>query len=169
MNKNTVFNILGVTIVLVYLSIGFIKLGWIPMWLLIIFIAQAVQDAINGRVNALTFLPIVMVPFFYPWEIFFKLFMLPVGALAIIWLLIRELRRREKIPEEIVLGLGDVLGVPFALTVSWVLLPFWGVPVFGASTGVLIPILLRAKQRRLLPWLLPGLMVCFVTALFLSL
>lgn len=165
MKRAKINGILGALIFIAIIILGFYKLGWFPMLLFITVCAAGIQDAVRGRVIVFTFLPVLLVPVFYPWAIFMSLFLNVFIVLLIIWIVLHLIKKKRNIPEEILrYGFGDVLGVPYAFITSWVLLPFWGVVLFGASTAVLTLPMLRAKNRRLLPWLLPGLMACFVVA-----
>lgn len=160
-------NITGLMITLGILFMGFLKLGSIPVLLFVFFCTQALQDAIRGRVNVFSFAPIIVVPLIYGLEIFVKLFGAMFGVLTVIWLVIHVLRKNGKIPEgELLLGFGDVLGIPYYLMLSWILLPFWGLIISQVVTLTMFPVFLRKKNRRLLPWLLPGILVVFMIAVF---
>jgi len=149
---------------LVFLIIAWSELGGVVVVLFATFIVVSLQDALHGRVIVLSFLPGILLPVFYfevAWEIF-----VPVAcAMASIYCVIRAFQGwRVLRPDVVYFGLGDVLGLPFALAVVQVILPFWGLIIFAASCAVELPIFLRKKQRRFLPWLCPPIVTAFIIA-----
>ena len=168
MNKPTLIGFAGSIMALVFMIYALLTLGWIPVALFVFFGLLAFQDLTTGRINLVSFLPPGILLIIFYWFDFLLIYVPVFGLLAGIWILLLAIKKTTKIdPEKLRYGFGDVLGLPYALTLSWILIPFWGLVVFAGSQLGLMPWFLRKKQRRFLPWFLPGLIINFVLAVVL--
>ena len=70
-------------------------------------------------------------------------------------------------PDKNYFGFGDVLGVPLAVTISQVFMPILGLAAFAFGVMLVSWKFPGRKQLRLLPWLIPGVLLAFLTALVL--
>ncbi len=149
------------------LVFALVKLGPVEMVLFFTFLSWAVQDAMHGKVLALSFLPGILLAVYY-WDAATEIFIPVFVALAFLWCVISLVKtRRLGARPGIAYGLGDVMAVPFAVTLSHVLVPFWGLAVFGAAMAATLPFMLRKKTVRLISWISPGVVACFMAALIL--
>lgn len=121
-----------------------------------LFMLAALQDWKTGKV----FVPLLVIPSailgaYYPGPfsaIFVPLFMF----LVVVFVGAELIKRRLKLPpNNVYFGLADVFSVPMTLTLVQALFPFWGVVLYAAISSAQLPVLLRQKFRRLLPWLVP--------------
>jgi hypothetical protein len=159
--------LIGAFTPIVLLAFAYFKLGFLPVAMLMILISWAVQDAIRGKVIAASLLPSILLPVYYLQETM-GLFLPMFAVLLSIWWLVRFVRKVWGDPRGIlVMGFGDVVAVPFAVTISYIFIPFWGLPIFGAATACMAPFIARQKHIRLIPWMLPGVLLAFILAVFL--
>lgn len=154
----------GMIIGMIMIIVATIRVGPIPLILYCVFIILAYQDKISGRVNIVSFVPYITIPIFYM-DAFLKLFMPTFTVLFIVWVTIYTMIERRL--KKTFFGFGDVLGLPIAVTVSWILAQVIGIVVFVLSLLLMMPWFMKKKERRFLPWLLPGLTVNFLIAVLL--
>lgn len=109
--------------------------------------------------------PMLIMDFFLPaafWAVYFPVFMILFCiTLGIHGLKIRGILDKNKI----YLGAGDLLGIPLVLSICYAAHPFVGMTAFTATYAALLPVFLKAQQRRLLPWLVPPAAVALLASI----
>lgn len=161
-------NLAGSLGALAFMIVAVLTLGWVPVALFIFFILLAIQDARTGTVNVLTFIPcgILLIIYYPAFAIFY--FVPPFLVLFFIWWFIKIIKGPLALdPKKTYFGFGDVVGIPLAFTLANVFEPFWGMIAFALVLLISMPIFMRKKTRRLLPWLLPPLATAFIVALII--
>ena len=171
MNEKTrlVLNILGGIAAINFMFFSFILLGWVKVALFIIFIILALQDALSAKVNVVTFLPAgILLLLYYP-GVLLDIFAPVFGILMLMWAVVGILQAKisRLDPDKNYFGFGDVLGVPLAVTISQVFIPILGLAAFAFGVMLVSWKFPGRKQLRLLPWLIPGVLLAFLTALVL--
>lgn len=165
--KRELLAVLGAILTLIFLVYAAIQLGPVLTMLGALWAGLAVMDALKGRVSVLMLGALVMLLAFQDAEFFLRLAVPSMLLFLFCWLVVCVLQKRKILDrEKHAFGLGDVVGLPCALTLSWVLLPFWGLVIFTAYLPVLIPVFIKRKTLRLLPWITPPIVVTFVISVF---
>lgn len=169
MKRNASLSLLGTLGAFAFLIVAIVVLGMPKVLLFSLFIALALQDALTGKVSLAAFLPGgILLLIFFPLEllqIFAPIFGILLGIWAFVGILQKRIRTMD--PEKVYFGFGDVLGVPLAVTLSQAFIPVLGLASFAAGILLVMPWFMRRKQRRLLPWLIPGVVISFLVAMVL--
>lgn len=159
--------LLGASLAAIFCLFAFLKLGWAPSALFFTFVALAIQDQLRGRVTVLGFLPSILFPVYY-WSLFVALwipiFLMMLGIWGGLWTL---KKKRILDPSKNYLGFGDVLALPYFLTLSMILIPLWGLVIFVGTWIIMLPWFMRKKERRFIPWLLIPLILIFAVAVII--
>lgn len=163
----TLLNVTGALGGLIFLLLAFFSLGWVKLVLLVVFLILALQDALSARVNVATFLPASILLLVYYLEVTVRIFAPIFGILLFIWAVVGIMQKRlsSMDPERTYFGFGDVLGLPLAVTISQVFIPVLGLMAFGVGACLVMPWFVRRNQLRFLPWLVPGVLLAFITAM----
>lgn len=138
--------------------------------LLAFFFIMSYQDHRTGQVTGLIYVPVLLIlAFFFP-AVSLQMFVPVFGILLIMWWILIVLQRRVNSmnPKTVYLGLGDVLGVPFAVTLAQIFLPVLGPASFAACLLISLPWALRRKNIKLLPWLVPGVIAAAIGGILLA-
>jgi hypothetical protein len=97
------------------------------------------------------------------WGVFFYCFL----SFLAIWGILKALQSRKLLdPQKTYLGMGDVLGIPLALGIVQAAFPILGMMVFAVVLAVEMPIFIRKKFARLLPWLFLPTVLAILPRLF---
>lgn len=133
-----------------------------------LFLAGAVSDGFTGRVNILLLLvPVIITAVTFP-ALYVDVFLPIFGLLALIWCVIYLLQKRGKVPaDKVYLGTADVVAVPLAMHMAAAAFPAVGPAVFAGIFALMMPIFLRRRTRRLLPWLVPPTAAALLVGLLL--
>lgn len=138
-----------------------ITLG-IAMWF---FLGSAAQDWARGKINGLLLVvPAILLAVFYL-EAFSRIYLAVFVAMFAIWAVLQRIPKKYK-EQGLVMGFGDVLAVPLAISISYAAHPFYGLVAFAAVNGVSLPVFLKKKTRRLLPWLVPPTATALLISVF---
>jgi hypothetical protein len=149
-----------------FVALALSELGIIPVILFSMWIVMALSDAISGRIPMLLIISgIFMQVLFYP-AAFVKFFAPVFIILVLMWFLIRKIRKKYEL-EKLEYGFGDTVGLPYAITLSWILLNFWGFVIFAVWMLIINYWMVQRKTVRLLPWITPPIIIIFVLAVLL--
>lgn len=171
-NKPTVLKIQLLAVVggVFLIALTLAAMGWVASVLLSLFLIMAMQDYFTGKITGLIFLPVPPLLFlFFPAAslgIFAPLFGLFLGLWAMLGILQKRVKSMD--PEKTYFGFGDVLGVPFAVTLVQAFLPVLGPAAFAFCLLVTLPWSLRRKKVMLLPWLVPGVILAAVGGILVA-
>jgi len=84
------------------------------------------------------------------WGVFLYCFL----SFLAIWGTMKVLQSRKVLdPRKPYLGMGDVLGIPLAMGIVQAAFPVLGMMIFAVALAIEMPIFIRKKFIRLLPWL----------------
>lgn len=115
--------------------------------------------------------PILLVPaglllYWMPgafWGMFTQVFLIFLAA----WIAAWGLQKRGIIdPKKPYIGMGDVLGIPLAMGIVQAAFPVLGMIIFAVALAVEMPIFIKKRFIRLLPWLFLPTLLAILPRLF---
>lgn len=132
--------------ILILGPIIFVLFGMLTMW--------AAFDFLKGNIPIATMVPMLIIPVVYTTQ-FMELYLPIFGILLMIFLALEAMKRKLRVLDssQTYFGMADVLVVPFTITFAHIMHPFFGIVAFVIILAAEIPLIMRKKFCRFLPWL----------------
>lgn len=163
-------NITGAILALLFITGSIMFLGVLKFALFVLFLSLALQDARTGKIYVITYIPIVVLLLVFFFTPFTTIFVNIFGVLLLVWSIVGILQIKIKAMDKtrVYFGFGDVLGVPYAVTLSYIFAQVIGIMMFGIGIVLVIPWLVKKKQIRFLPYLIPGVLLALISGMVLA-
>lgn len=153
-SKNLAF-MMGISLGAAFIAATILILGPVIFVLFGIMLMWAAFDLKSGQIPIISTVPMLIIPVVYTTE-FMSIYLPIFGILLIIFLAAEAIKRRFNALDrnKTYFGMADVLVIPFTITLANILHPFFGIVAFVIILAAEIPLIMRKKFCRFLPWLI---------------
>ena len=116
---------------------------------MLFFLGSAAQDWARGKINVIVLaIPILIMAWSFSGS-FIWIYLPVFGVMLAIWIVLQMIPDKYK-EQGIIMGSGDVLAVPLALSISHAAHPFFGPVAFAAVYASTLPVFLKKKTKYLI-------------------